>query len=195
MPSRASSVRFRETNNVPTRFLVDSCLSVSLPELARSAGFEAMHLRDLGIKDLKDWDLTPFIAAGGWTFVTRNAKDFRGHKDAPGVKGPYRRLESHQGLICLNGPVGMDLNMHCELFQAVLHHIADVEQDARGDDLAGQVLEATIDSADAAEIVLRRYDLPDGSWGAAEAKVAVARGAASDDGPVAEGTPTPTPRQ
>jgi len=89
----------------------------------------------------------------------------------------------------------MDLNMHCELFQAVLHHIADVEQDARGDDLAGQVLEATIDSADAAEIELRRYDLPDGSWGVAEAKVAVARGAASDDDSVSEKSPKPTPRQ
>jgi hypothetical protein len=167
---------------MPSRFLVDACLSVTLPDLARAAGFEAMHLRDLGRTNEKDWDLTPFIAEGGWTFVTRNAKDFRGRKDMPGTKGQYTRLERHEGLVCLNGPDGMDLHMHRELFQAVLDHIADAEQDARGDDLAGQVVEATIHDLDANAIEIRRYDLPDGSWGLPQARLNVARGTSADEG-------------
>ena len=48
---------------------------------------------------------------GHWKFVTKNSIDFCGPADAPGSKGEYRQAMIYAGLICLNGPVGMDLDM------------------------------------------------------------------------------------
>jgi hypothetical protein len=42
---------------------------------------------DLKIENRKDWDLVPVIEEGGWTFVTNNAKDFRGPVAAAGSSG------------------------------------------------------------------------------------------------------------
>jgi hypothetical protein len=156
---------------VTARFLIDNCLTPSLVKLARDAGYEAMHLRDLKIENRKDWDLVPVIEEGGWTFVTNNAKDFRGPVAAAGSSGQYRRMPGHEGLVCLNGPrEGMNIRMHTELFSAVLGHIGNLDDDPRGADLAGQVVEATIETADATGVEIRRYDLPEGTWDAPEGR-------------------------
>ena len=127
-----------------------------------------MALRDLGIPHRKDWDLVPVIAEGRWTFVTRNARDFRGPQDRPGSRGQYVRLPEHEGLICLNGPTdGMDLRVQKELFRIALEHLAS-DEDPRGADLANQVLEITLGAADADTVEILRYDLPSGSWGVQE---------------------------
>jgi len=57
----------------------------------------------------------------------------------------------HAGLVCLNGPEGMDLDMQIELFEEAL-----VELD-RDSDLVNQVLEI---STDGEELHLLRYKLP-----------------------------------
>jgi len=96
----------------------------------------------------------PYILAGDWTFVTRNAKDFRGSASEPGRKGQYRGTALHAGLICINGPIGMDIDIQLEAFSAVLDFL-DTQRPAP--DLTNQVLEATIE-CDA--VILRRHDLP-----------------------------------
>ena len=127
-------------------------------------------MRDLKLERRKDWDLVPIIGDGAWTLVTRNSRDFRGPKDEPGTKGQYRRLPEHNGLVCLNGPPdGMDIREQQELFRAVLAHLQNAAEDPRRDDLAGQVVEATIEDSQDLVIHLRRYDLPVGTWDAEDA--------------------------
>jgi hypothetical protein len=65
----------------------------------------------------KDWELKPIILDGDWTFVTRNSVDFRGPSSRPGSRGQYVDVEIHAGLICLNGPDGMDLDVQIEMFE------------------------------------------------------------------------------
>jgi hypothetical protein len=64
----------------------------------------------------------------------------------------------------------MNIRMHSELFSAVLRHIGNLDDDPRGADLAGQVVEATIETADATGVEIRRYDLPEGTWDAPEGR-------------------------
>jgi hypothetical protein len=59
----------------------------------------------------------------------------------------------HAGLICLNGPPGMDLDIQLELFEVALDELD------RDDDLMNQVLEVNLEDADE-EIEVRRYRLP-----------------------------------
>jgi hypothetical protein len=72
-----------------------------------------------------------------------------------GIEGEYKKIELHAGLICLNGPPGMDLQMQRDLFAAILDQI---END---DDLVNKVLEATLAEPDSGEIVIQRYPLPE----------------------------------
>lgn len=136
------------------KFLIDECLS---PELAKTAidkeHGETSHIVWLGLAGYKDWELTPIILGGDWTFVTKNSIDFRGPKDKPGTKGQYADVAIHAGLICLNGPPGMDRDMQIELFEQAL-----VELDA-DPDLVNQVLEITLDDDDNLRVL--RYALPD----------------------------------
>jgi hypothetical protein len=89
---------------------------------------------------------------GDWTFVTKNAVDFRGPADRPGAKGQYAGVALHAGLICLGAADAMDLDLQLELFEVALDELA-------GDpDLVNQVLEVTADAAD--EIHILRYALP-----------------------------------
>jgi hypothetical protein len=100
-----------------------------------------------------DHALKPVILDGDWVFVTKNSVDFRGPAAAPGSKGQYAGIELHAGLICLEGPPGMDLDMQLELFGAVLDEVE------RNPDLVNQAIEAVLDvRADA--ILIRRYALP-----------------------------------
>lgn len=65
----------------------------------------------------------------------------------------YGKTDLHAGLVCLNGPVGLDLDMQLELFGVALDDLAD------SNDLVNQVLEITLED-DASDIVVRRYKLP-----------------------------------
>jgi hypothetical protein len=122
--------------------------------MAREKRFgESTHVVWRGWNGLKDWNLKPLILEGNWTFVTKNAIDFRGPPDAPGSRGEYADVELHAGLICLNGPPGMDLDMQRELFRQALDELA------LAPDLVNQVLEVTLGDED---LHIRRYSLPAG---------------------------------
>lgn len=99
-----------------------------------------------------DHELKRVALDGDWTFVTNNSIDFRGPAASPGSKGQYAGVELHAGLVCLNGPVGMDLDTQLELFAAVLDELD------RDPDLVNGAIEATLVEA-ADEIVIRRYAL------------------------------------
>ena len=83
--------------------------------------------------------------------MTKNTADFRGPAKAPGTKGQYADVPLHAGLICLNGPPGMDLEMQLELFDQALAELA------REGDLVNQVLEITLSNT---SINILRYRLP-----------------------------------
>ena len=136
------------------KLLVDECLSEELTKLAQRRGHaEASHVAWIGKRGWKDWELKAVILDGDWTFVTRNSIDFRGPRDAPGSRGEYADVALHAGLLCLNGPVGMDLDLQLELFQTALD---ELERDS---DLLNQVLEVSLPDAED-EIEVLRYKLP-----------------------------------
>jgi hypothetical protein len=136
------------------KLLVDECLSEELAKLAQRRGHpEASHVAWIGKRGWKDWELKAIILNGDWTFVTKNSIDFRGHFGTPGSRGQYADVALHAGLICLNGPVGMDLDLQIEMFEASLDEL-DLDSD-----LVNQVLEVTLrDPED--EINILRYQLP-----------------------------------
>lgn len=135
------------------KFLIDECLSPKLAELARRRGYgESSHIVWLGRAGAKDWDLIPFIIDGDWTFVTRNAIDFRGTASQAGKKGQYARVGLHAGLICLNGPDGMPRDLQLELFEQALLELG-VQSD-----LVNQVLEISLE--DDGHLRAVRYALP-----------------------------------
>jgi hypothetical protein len=135
------------------KLLVDECLSAELTKAALDRGHSgSSHVRWIGKAGAKDWNLFPLILQGDWTFVTRNAYDFRGPAATPGTKGEYRKAELHAGLICLDAPMGFDLDQQLELFEIALD---DLDRDP---DLVNQVLEVTLDED--GEVTVRRYGLP-----------------------------------
>jgi hypothetical protein len=135
------------------KFLVDECLSPELTKLAHVCGHgESSHVVWLGHAGRKDWELKTVILDGDWTFVTKNSVDFRGSANKPGASGQYADVTIHAGLVCLNGPPGMDLDMQIELFEQALD---ELEADP---DLVNQVLEVTLEDDD---LHIRRYQLPD----------------------------------
>ena len=136
------------------KLLIDECLSIKLVEIARQRGNpESSHVVWLGKSGWKDWELKSFILEGEWTFVTRNSLDFRGSQHNPGSRGQYADVELHAGLICLNGPVGMNRDLQLELFNRALDEID------RDPSLVNQVLEVTFPNT-AREIEILRYKLP-----------------------------------
>jgi hypothetical protein len=136
------------------KFLVDECLSPKLAELAREWGHaDASHVAWIGKLSWKDWELKKVILEGDWTFVTRNSDDFRGSRHDPGNRGQYADVDIHAGLICLNGPVGMDREQQLELFRKALYELST------DNDLVNQVLEVTLPDA-GHEIEILRYRLP-----------------------------------
>lgn len=137
------------------KFLIDECLSLDLVEVARGRGFvESSHVVWMGKAGWKDWELKAFILEGDWTFVTRNSVDFRGPADNPGTRGQFADVPLHAGLICMNGPDGMTAEVQCELFEAVLDEIGDVQQ------LVNEVVEVDIESLDD-EFSIHRYPMPE----------------------------------
>lgn len=134
------------------KLLIDECLSPELTKLAHDRGYgESSHVVWLGKAGAKDWELKPLILDGDWTFVTRNADDFRGSASRPGQRGQYAGVDLHAGLICIAGPDSLDLEAQLELLRVALD---DLEREP---DLVNQVIEVLLDD-DA--IRLRRYELP-----------------------------------
>ena len=86
----------------PLRFLIDENLSPALAQISHSGGYEASHLRDLGLLGKKDWSLLEFIQEGDWILVTLNVEEFRER---------YRsKVELHAGVVFIKasmpaGPV------------------------------------------------------------------------------------------
>ena len=137
-----------------TKLLIDECLSAELALMARLHGHhEASHVVWIGKAGWKDWELKTLILDEGWTFVTKNSDDFRGPSEAPGSRGQFADVKLHGGLICLNGPVGMDLDLQNDLFQAALE---DLDRDQ---EMTNQVLEVTLPQR-GTQIEVVRYALP-----------------------------------
>lgn len=137
-----------------TKLLIDECLSPELALMARARGhFEASHVVWIGCAGWKDWELKPVLLEQDWVLVTRNSEDFRGPAQAPGSKGQYSDVTLHAGIICINGPVGMDLDWHRRLFDEALEELD------RDGDLTNQVLEITLED-DESGIDVVRYQMP-----------------------------------
>ena len=81
----------------------------------------------------------------------KNSMDFRGPASEPGSKGQYAVVAIHAGLICLNAPEDMDLDLQLELFELPLDELVRR-------DLINQLLEVTLVEGD--EIRVLRYALP-----------------------------------
>lgn len=81
-------------------------------------------------------------------------QELHGFPPPPGSAGEYAGLDLHAGLICLNGPVGMDLSMQVEIFVVALDDL-----DAQPD-LVNQVLEITLENDADLEMRVARYALP-----------------------------------
>ncbi len=136
------------------KMLIDECLTPDLVAIALAKGHgESSHVVWLGKAGWKDWELKSFILSGDWTFVTRNSVDFRGPEDRPGSKGQYTDVSLHAGLICINGPVGMDAELQGELFAVALDEVGDAGE------LVNEVLEVNLDEPDG-DIEILRYELP-----------------------------------
>lgn len=137
------------------RLFIDECLSSELVHRAIARGYEeTTSVVFRGLSGTQDWNLVPIVLAGDFTLVTKNSVDFRGAADQPGEKGLYRNIEIHPGLICLNGPRGMDLDMQLELFEVVLDEIERLNED-----LVNKCLEVSFIAEDGG-IDITLYDLP-----------------------------------
>ncbi len=82
-----------------TKLLIDECLSAELALMARERGHhEASHVVWIGKSGWKDSESREVPARRGLRFlVTWNCKDFRGPKDAPGLKGVLADVPLHGG--------------------------------------------------------------------------------------------------
>jgi hypothetical protein len=137
-----------------TKLLIDECLSAELALMARERGHhQASHVVWIGKAGWKDWELKQLMLAEDWVLVTWNSKDFRGPREAPGTAGQFAGVTLHAGLVCIEGPVGMDLSLQRELFLDVLDELD------RDDDLTNQVVEVSLNDAED-EIDLIRYRMP-----------------------------------
>ncbi|MDQ0562298.1 hypothetical protein QO004_004103 [Rhizobium mesoamericanum] len=109
---------------------------------------ETSHVVWMKLGDLKDRELKPIILEANW-----NSVDFPRVERKAGNEGASADVAIHAGLICLNGPPGMDLDMQIELFEQALAELDDDD-----DDLVNQMLEIPLDGEE--EIRVLRYALP-----------------------------------
>ncbi len=137
-----------------TKLLIDECLSGELALAARLRGhFESSHVIWIGKAGWKDWQLKQVLLDEDWVLVTKNSRDFRGPREAPGTSGQFAGLSLHPGLICINGPARMDLDLQAILFGRVLDKLD-------GDhDMTNQVIEVFC-SAKGGPIDVTRYKMP-----------------------------------
>ena len=92
------------------------------------------------------------IIDGDWTFVTNNSIDFRGPANRPGSTGEYADVRLHAGLVCINAPFGLNLDLQRQIFNLIL------DEFVKNGDLTNQVLE--VDLKRNGEVNLRRIALP-----------------------------------
>ena len=92
------------------------------------------------------------ILEGDWTFVTNNSIDFRGPADKPGSSGEYADVRLHAGLVCVDAPFGLNLDLQRQLFALILDELV------KNGDLTNQVLEVGVKKDGRVE--LRRVALP-----------------------------------
>lgn len=121
--------------------------------MAHARGFQCSHVNHLGKSGQKDWQLKRAIIEGDWTFVTNNSVDFRGPSNKPGSVGEYADLRLHAGLVCINAPFGLNLDLQRQLFDLILD---DFEEKG---DLLNQVLEVNLKKS--GEVRLLRFALPE----------------------------------
>lgn len=137
------------------KLFIDECLSNELTRIAIERGYvESSSVTFRGLGGTKDWDLVLIVVAEDFTLVIKNSVDFRGRASKPGDKGLYKDLGIHAGLVCLNGPFGMDLEMQIELFEVALEELERI-----GRDLVNQCLEVTLDTA-SGDFGVVIYELP-----------------------------------
>lgn len=134
------------------KILIDENLSPSLIAIAHNRGFECTHVNHLGKAGLKDWELKQVILAGDWTFVTNNSIDFRGPRGKPGSAGQYAGISLHAGLVCIDAPAGLNLEMQKRVFRRILDALQELG------DLVNQLLEVDVNKNGQLEI--RRRPLP-----------------------------------
>jgi hypothetical protein len=122
--------------------------------VARERGYyEASHIRWIGKAGWKDWQLKDLLLDNDWVLVTRNSRDFRGSSRSPGFGGQFADVPLHPGLICINGPATMDLELQIVLFERALDEL-DIEGD-----MTNRVLEINW-KGDGVPVEVVRYDLP-----------------------------------
>jgi hypothetical protein len=137
------------------KILIDENLSPSLAADAQQRGFLCSHVNHLGKTGAKDWELKRIILEGDWTFVTNNSINFRGPADKPGSAGEYADVRLHAGLVCIDAPSGLNLNLQRQLFSLILDELV------KNGDLTNQLLE--VDVKKDGKVGLRRLKMPDPS--------------------------------
>lgn len=134
------------------KILIDENLSPSLEFDAQKKGFLCSHVNHLGKTGAKDWELKNVILEGDWTFITNNSTDFRGPANTPGSSGAYADVRLHAGLVCIDAPFGLNLNLQREVFGLIL------EEFVKNGDLTNQVLQ--VDVRKDGRVYLERFALP-----------------------------------
>ncbi len=134
------------------KILIDENLSPSLAADAQQKGFLCSHVNHLGKTGTKDWELKRVILEGDWTFVTNNSADFRGPANEPGSSGEYVDVHLHAGLVCIDAPFGLNLDLQKQIFELILDELA------KNGDLTNQILQ--VDVKKDGRVQLERFALP-----------------------------------
>ena len=134
------------------KILIDENLSPSLAADAQQRGFLCSHVNHLGKTGKKDWELKRIILEGDWTFVTNNSIDFRGPAGKPGSAGEYADVSLHAGLVCIDAPFSLNLNLQRQLLTMILDELV------KNGDLTNQLLEVGVKKD--GKVELRRIALP-----------------------------------
>ena len=134
------------------KILIDENLSPSLAADGQQRGFLCSHVNHLGKTGMPDWQLKRVILEGDWTFVTKNSADFRGPAKEPGSVGEYADVRLHAGLVCIDAPFSLNLNLQRQVFGLILDELE------KNGDLTNQVLQ--VDVRKDGPVELERFALP-----------------------------------
>ena len=135
------------------KILIDENLSPSLTADAQQKGFVCSHVNHLGKMGTKDWELKHVIPEGDWTFVTNNSADFRGPVDEPGSSGEYADVRLHAGLVCIDAPFGLNLDLQRQIFGLILDDLV------KNGNLTNQLLQVHLRKG--GRVQLERFALPE----------------------------------
>ncbi len=128
--------------------LIDENLTLDLVKVARSRGFPARHVNDVGLRTASDKAVARFAIRRGLVVVTNNMADFR---------RIYARRRLHPGLIFLTA---VDEDAFTRTNQAVLLNIA--LDDILANDLLQEVVLVRLlsDTKSDLDYELTRHELP-----------------------------------